>query len=102
MAARKMAAERPGHTLQPNALVHGAYLRISGSAGEGWENRARFFAAAAEAMRRILVDSARRNQQLKRAGNQERIEWHESQIVAPLKLLSWLTHLLSAARVNLE
>ena len=84
MAARKMASERPGHTLQPTALVHEAYLRLGGADGFKFNNRAHFFAAAAEAMRRILVDSARRRSQLKRGGDQERIEWNESGIVAPV------------------
>jgi RNA polymerase sigma factor (TIGR02999 family) len=59
MAAHKMASERPGHTLQPTALVNEAYLRLGSSAGFKFENRSHFFAAAAEAMRRILVDNAR-------------------------------------------
>lgn len=83
LAAHKLASERPGHTLQATALVNEAYLRLSGTAGKGWENRAHFFAAAAEAMRRILVDSARRKQQHKRGGKQEQVELRESQIIAP-------------------
>lgn len=83
MAAHKMASERPGHTLQPTALVNEAYLRLAGANGKPWENRAHFFAAAAEAMRRILVDSARRNRQLKRGGERERVDFCESMIVAP-------------------
>ena len=83
IAIRKMAAERPGHTLQPTALVHEAYLRLGGAEGGKFENRAHFFAAAAEAMRRILVDSARRKNQLKRGGNQERVEFCETRIAAP-------------------
>lgn len=67
LAAQKMAQEQPGHTLQPTALVHEAYLRLVGTAEEGhWDNRGHFFAAAAEAMRRILVESARRKQSRKR------------------------------------
>ena len=83
MAFRKMAAERPDHTLQPTALVNEAYLRLSGSEGYQFENRAHFFAAAAEAMRRILVDSARRKSQLKRGANPERVEYCETRIAAP-------------------
>ena len=75
IAVQKMASERPGHTLQPTALVNEAYLRLGGAKGFKFENRAHFFGAAAEAMRRILVDSARRNRQLKRGGHQERVEW---------------------------
>jgi len=85
IAAHKMAAERPGHTLQPTALVHEAYLRLGGAELLKFENRAHFFAAAAEAMRRILVDSARRNAQLKGGGNQERVELRETRIAAPVE-----------------
>lgn len=73
LARARMARERPGHTLQPTALVHEAYLRLFGSAAPRWENRAHFFAAAAEAMRRILIDRARRQARLKRGGKQERV-----------------------------
>jgi len=83
IAVHKMAAERDGHTLQPTALVHEAYLRLGGAEDFKFANRAHFFAAAAEAMRRILVDSARRHTQLKRGGDQERVEWHETRIAAP-------------------
>jgi RNA polymerase sigma factor (TIGR02999 family) len=85
IAAHKMAAERDGHTLQPTALVHEAYQRLGGSEHFKFANRAHFFAAAAEAMRRILVDSARRHAQLKRGGDQERVEWHETRIAAPVE-----------------
>src|SRR6266481_6672558 len=85
IAARKMASERPGHTLQPTALVNEAYLRLGGSEGFKFENRAHFFTAAAEAMRRILVDNARRHSQLKRGGNQERVELNETRIAAPVE-----------------
>ena len=64
LAARRLAREEPGQTLQATALVHEAYLRLVGALDPGWEGRGHFFAAAAEAMRRILVDAARR----KRAG----------------------------------
>jgi RNA polymerase sigma factor (TIGR02999 family) len=86
IAAVKMAQESPHHTLQPTALVHEAWLRLAGDSAERpaqFENRAHFFGAAAEAMRRILVDSARRKQQDKRGGNPERVELCESQLVAP-------------------
>jgi RNA polymerase sigma factor (TIGR02999 family) len=85
IAAHKMASERPDHTLQPTALVSEAYLRLGGSDGFKFENRSHFFAAAAEAMRRILVDNARRHSQLKRGGNQERVELCETRIAAPLQ-----------------
>ncbi len=69
LAERRMAKELPGQTLQPTALVHEAYVRLLGD-GEprGWDNRGHFFAAAAEAMRRILIENARRKRSLKRGG----------------------------------
>ena len=75
LAARKLASERPGQTLQATALVHEAYLRlIGGDQPRDWGGRGHFFAAAAEAMRRILVDSARRKARLKRGGGGRRLE----------------------------
>ena len=69
LAARKLAAERPGHTLQPTALVHEAYLRLAGARpADGWHGRSHFFAAAAEAMRRVLIDNARRRSAARRGG----------------------------------
>jgi RNA polymerase sigma factor (TIGR02999 family) len=69
LAAQRLSREAPGQTLQPTALVHEAYLRLVGEAGaQRWEGRAHFFAAAAEAMRRILVENARRKRSLKRGG----------------------------------
>ena len=85
IAAHKMAAERDGHTLQPTALVHEAYQRLGGAEQFKFANRAHFFAAAAEAMRRILVDSARRKGQLKRGGDLERVELEETRIAAPVE-----------------
>ena len=73
LAARKLAGERPGQTLQPTALVHEAYLRLVGGDGEAcWEGRGHFYAAAAEAMRRILVDAARRKNRIKHGGTHQR------------------------------
>ena len=80
VAAHKMAGEAPGHTLQPTALVHEAWLRLVGNEESRFANRAHFFAAAAEAMRRILVESARRKHRLKRGGNVDLQELEESQI----------------------
>jgi RNA polymerase sigma factor (TIGR02999 family) len=68
LAAHQMAQEAPGQTLQPTALVHEAWLRLGADAQPAWKNRAHFFAAAAEAMRRILVERARRRAALKRGG----------------------------------
>ena len=83
IAASKMASERGGHTLQPTALVHEAYLRLLGPDGAQpqWDGRAHFFGAAAEAMRRILIESARRRQSMKRGGDQVRTVWDESKFV---------------------
>jgi RNA polymerase sigma factor (TIGR02999 family) len=75
LAAARMASESPDHTLQPTALVHEAYLRLVGSADqERWDNRGHFFAAAAEAMRRILVDAARRKKRQKHGGDRNRMD----------------------------
>jgi RNA polymerase sigma factor (TIGR02999 family) len=81
MAAHKMAGEAVGHTLQATALVHEAWLRLASSNQHGWENRAHFFGAAAEAMRRILVEHARRKQSLKRGAGAGREELTESMLV---------------------
>jgi len=77
IAARKLARESPEHTLQPTALVHEAYLRLVGDGAGRWEGRGHFYAAAAEAMRRILVEAARRKASLKRGGGQVRVEFSE-------------------------
>jgi RNA polymerase sigma factor (TIGR02999 family) len=80
LAARKMANEAPGQTLQPTALVHEAWLRLAGSNRQQWRGRSHFFGAAAEAMRRILIDKARRKASLKRGQDQPLEELHESRI----------------------
>ena len=84
LAARKMANERPGHTLQPTALVHEAWLRLVGDQAFEFENRGHFFAAAGEAMRRILVESARRRNRLKRGGHLERVDLDEVELPLPM------------------
>jgi len=73
LAAQKMARENPGQTLQATALVHEAWLRLGGDDQPEWQNRAHFFAAAAEAMRRILIDNARRKNYLRHGGGAERV-----------------------------
>lgn len=73
LAAHKMARENPGQTLQPTALVHEAWLKLGGEKGQ-WQNRNHFFAAAAEAMRRILTDNARRKLRVRHGGGQQRVE----------------------------
>jgi RNA polymerase sigma factor (TIGR02999 family) len=82
LAAAKLAQEKPGQTLEATALVHEAYLRLVGD--QEFANRRHFFAAAAEAMRRILVENARRKMSLKRGGDRERLELNEEQLVAPV------------------
>ncbi len=82
LAARKMSREACGHTLQPTALVHEAWLKLS-AGSPTWENRAHFFGAAAEAMRRILVDRARQRHSAKRGGDQQRIGIEEVEIESP-------------------
>jgi RNA polymerase sigma factor (TIGR02999 family) len=75
LAAARIAGEAPGHTLQPTALVHEAYLRLVGPAdAPRWDDRGHFFAAAAEAMRRILVDAARRKRTTRHGGDRKRVE----------------------------
>lgn len=74
IAARYLRAERPGHTLQATALVNEAYLQLVGQTGKGFQNRAHFFAVAAQLMRRILVDYARQRKALMREGARQRVE----------------------------
>lgn len=83
LASRRLGQENPGQTLQATALVHEAYLRlVDVEHQQHWDSRGHFFAAAAEAMRRILVDNARRKKSLKRGGDRDREEFAESQVVA--------------------
>src|SRR5436190_7037672 len=77
LAAHKMANEAAGQTLQPTALVHEAWLRLSGAENQQWDGRGHFFAAAAESMRRILIERARQRRSLKRGGNFERVNLDE-------------------------
>jgi RNA polymerase sigma factor (TIGR02999 family) len=82
LAAAKMASEAPGQTLQPTALVHEAWLRLAGATSQGWNGREHFFRAAAEAMRRILVDRARQRAAEKRGRNPQHTELSDSKIPA--------------------
>ena len=91
LAAGKLAHERPGQTLQATALVHEAYLRLLGNEAGHWDNSAHFFAAAAEAMRRILVESARRKARLKHGGGLQKWEVNETDAI----VLSDPTNLLA-------
>jgi RNA polymerase sigma factor (TIGR02999 family) len=84
LAAWRLAQERPGQTLQATALVHEAYLRLIGEEDSKWDGRRHFFAAAAEAMRRILVENARRKMRLKRGGQLERVHLEAVEIPSPL------------------
>jgi RNA polymerase sigma factor (TIGR02999 family) len=84
LAASKMANEAPGHTLQPTALVHEAWLRLGGSEAPGFQNRAHFFGAAAEAMRRILIERARRRIAAKRGGGAALVDVDEVEIPFPI------------------
>lgn len=83
LAAHRLAGERAGHTLQPTALVHEVWLKISGDEKRGWNGREHFFAAAAEAMRRILVDRARRRLAAKRGAGAACLDADELDIPAP-------------------
>ncbi len=84
LAAGKMAGESPGQTLQPTALVHEAWLRLVGGSAKDWNGRGHFFGAAAEAMRRILIDRARGKEAQRRGGKrQERLDVDELEIAAP-------------------
>ena len=82
LAAARMAQESPGQTLQPTALVHEAWLRLVGDENPKFDGRAHFFAAAAEAMRRILIDNARRKRALRHGGGQARVDLQEVEIAA--------------------
>ena len=81
-AAVRMAGESPGQTLQPTALVHEAWLRLFGDGDRTWRNRAHFFGAASEAMRRILIERARRKATLKRGGHQLRVDVDQVELAA--------------------
>jgi RNA polymerase sigma factor (TIGR02999 family) len=83
LAASRMAREAPGQTLQPTALVHEAWLRLAGGEPSRWDSRAHFFGAAAEAMRRILIDKARRKQAMRHGARQQHLDIQEIEIAAP-------------------
>ena len=90
LARRELAAERSNHTLQPTALVHEAYLRLVGSSVPSFENRAQFFAAAATAIRRVLVDHARRRTRVKRGGGEVPLSLEGLDPAAPLPVAELL------------
>lgn len=102
LAAHKMASENPGQTLQPTALVHEAWLKLVGQENRRWQDRNHFFAAAAEAMRQILTDNARRKLRARHGGGQQRVEFEDraaaattedEQILAVSEALEKLTRL---------
>jgi RNA polymerase sigma factor (TIGR02999 family) len=80
LAAQKLSHEKPGQTLQATALVHEAYIRLVVGDDQSWDNRRHFFAAAAEAMRRILIEGARRKKNLKRGGAHQRVNLEQADI----------------------
>ena len=83
LAACRMANEAPGQTLQPTALVHEAWLRLTGNEPRQWNGRAHFFGAAAEAMRRILIENARRKKALRHGAGRPRLDIHDLDLAAP-------------------
>jgi RNA polymerase sigma factor (TIGR02999 family) len=83
LAAQKMARESSGHTLQPTSLVHEAWLRLGGGSEQKWDGRSHFFAAAAEAMRRILIDKARRKRARRHGGDLAHVDLDEVEIALP-------------------
>lgn len=85
LAAFKLAHEAPGQTLQPTALVHEAWLRLGGDENQAWNGRPHFFGAAAEAMRRILIDNARRKRARRHGGGQQRVDVEELEIAVAVK-----------------
>jgi len=85
LAAQKMSHEASGHTLQPTALVHEAWLKLTANENVQWDGRTHFFGAAAEAMRRILIDSARRRNAVRHGGGQQRLDIQDVEITAETK-----------------
>jgi len=83
LAAAKMARESPGQTLQPTALVHEVWLRLAGEQHQTWNGRSHFFGAAAEAMRRILVENARRKRALRHGGDQVKLDFEHVEVATP-------------------
>jgi RNA polymerase sigma factor (TIGR02999 family) len=109
LAAARMANESPGNTLQPTALVHEAWLRLGGDKDTQYQNRAHFFAAAAEAMRRILIEKARRKVRLRHGGGQERVDLDAIDAIAPseqdnqlLAVSDALDHLAQRCKVEAD
>ncbi len=109
LAAERLSHEQPGQTLQPTALVHEAYIRLVGAADPGWDGRGHFFAAAAEAMRRILIERARHKARLKHGGGRKRLQLDDvvltSEPAAPDNLIALdeaLTKLSETDKIKAE
>lgn len=102
LATAKLAREAPGHTLQPTALVHEAWMRMVGDPSRDWKSRRYFFGACAEAMRRILVESARRKGRLKHGGDRERVELEDLALDEPLASLDLLALDEALEKLTLE
>jgi len=102
LATAKLAQEAPGHTLQPTALVHEAWLRLVGDEARDWKSRRYFFGACAEAMRRILVESARKKARLKRGGDRRRVELEDLRADEPLATLDLLALDEALAKLTAE
>jgi RNA polymerase sigma factor (TIGR02999 family) len=85
LAAQRLYQEDPGQTLQPTALVHEAYLRLVGATDPGWNGRGHFFAAAAEAMRRLLIERARRARSARRGGDRDRVDLDPAELAEPAR-----------------
>ena len=103
VAAARLAQERPGQTLQATALVHEAWLRVTSAGQPQWQGRRHFFSAAAEAMRRILVENARRKRSLRHGGELQRVDIAEVELASPMpddKLLAMDEALDKLAGVN--
>jgi len=88
LAVAKMALERPDQTLQPTALVHEAWLRLVGKQNPQWNGRAHFFGAAAEAMRRILIENARRKRAQRHGGGQAKLDIQTIEVAEPASMTS--------------
>jgi RNA polymerase sigma factor (TIGR02999 family) len=102
LAAQKLSLEKPGQTLQATALVHEAYLRLVGTEDQGWENRGHFFKAAAEAMRRILIENARRKKSPKHGGERKKLDFDEAVLVVGDKVPSEMMIALDEALEKLS
>lgn len=100
LAKWRLASESPGQAIQTTALVHEAWLRLAGNEENDWDSRRHFFGAAAEAMRRILIDQARRKQRIKHGGKHQRVSLPESRIASPCGESNLLE--LNEALVRLE